>query len=211
MIAQSALRPARKTSPTVGGVAAFVKSVMTAPDLDAQACVARIVAIRDREAFKILFLAFAPKVKTYLIRHGASVAQAEELAQEALLTVWRKAEYYDPARASVAAWLFTIARNLRIDAIRKEQSAMAYALASPPAEASEQSPEDDRETAEREARLREAVSVLPAEQMEVVRLSFFHDKPHAEIARDLCLPLGTVKSRLRLAVVKLRSVLGDLA
>ena len=189
----------------------FSKTVMTAPELDAQACVARIVDSRDREAFKTLFLAFAPKVKTYLVRHGASTAQAEELAQEALLTVWRKADYYDPARASVAAWLFTIARNLRIDAIRKEQSAMAYGLALPPAETTEASPEDHSEIHEREARLREAVRVLPAEQMEVIRLSFFFDKPHAEIARELSLPLGTVKSRLRLAVARLRAVLGDLA
>lgn len=189
----------------------FSKVAMTTPEMDAQACLARIVDCRDREAFKTLFLTFAPKVKTYLIRHGASVAQAEELAQEALLTVWRKAEYYDPARASVAAWLFTIARNLRIDAIRKEQSAMAYILAAPPVETAEASPEDHSEIQEREQRLREAVRVLPAEQMEVVRLSFFFDKPHAEIARELSLPLGTVKSRLRLAVVRLRAVLGDLA
>jgi RNA polymerase sigma-70 factor (ECF subfamily) len=111
----------------------------------------------------------------------------------------------------VAAWLFTIARNLRIDAIRKEQSAMAYVLATPPAEITEASPQDHSETHEREERLREAVRVLPPEQMEVVRLSFFFDKPHAEIARELSLPLGTVKSRLRLAVARLRAVLGDLA
>ena len=172
---------------------------------------ARVAASRDREAFRALFLAFAPKIKSYLIRHGAAAAQAEELAQEALLTLWRKAEIYDPTRASVAAWLFTIARNLRIDTIRKEQSALAYALATPPEELSMASPEDDSETAEREVRLRAAVRILPAEQMEVVRLSFFHDKPHAEIARELSLPLGTVKSRLRLAVARLRTVLGDLA
>ena len=191
-----------------GGV---VVTVAEASELDTAGCMARIVEARDRTAFKLLFLAYAPKVKTYLIRHGASAAQAEELAQEALLTLWRKAEHYDPQRASVAAWLFTIARNLRIDAIRKEQSAMAYVLATPAVEALQDSPEDDSEIAEREVRLREAVRILPAEQMEVVRLSFFFDKPHAEIARELCLPLGTVKSRLRLAIARLRSVLGDLA
>jgi RNA polymerase sigma-70 factor (ECF subfamily) len=186
-------------------------SLAEASGLDAAECMARIVGERDRTAFKLLFLAYAPKVKTYLIRHGASAAQAEELAQEALLTLWRKAHYYNPERASVAAWLFTIARNLRIDAIRKEQSAMVYALAAPPAEEMQDSPEDDRQAAERETRLREAVRILPAEQMEVVRLSFFSDKAHAEIARELSLPLGTVKSRLRLAVTRLRSVLGDMA
>jgi RNA polymerase sigma-70 factor (ECF subfamily) len=191
-----------------GGV---VVTVAETSELDTAGCMARIVEARDRTAFKLLFLAYAPKVKTYLIRHGASPVQAEELAQEALLTLWRKAEHYDSQRASVAAWLFTIARNLRIDAIRKEQSAMAYVLATPAVEALQDSPEDDSEAAEREVRLRQAVRILPAEQMEVVRLSFFFDKPHAEIARELCLPLGTVKSRLRLAIARLRSVLGDLA
>jgi RNA polymerase sigma-70 factor (ECF subfamily) len=182
-----------------------------AAELDTAGCMARIVAARDRTAFKLLFLAYAPKVKTYLIRHGASPAHAEELAQEALLTLWRKAEQYDPQRASVAAWLFTIARNLRIDALRREQSAMAYVLATPAIETAQDSPADHSEAAEREARIREAIRILPAEQLEVVRLSFFFDKPHAEIARDLCLPLGTVKSRLRLAIARLRSILGDLA
>ena len=177
---------------------------------DSAACMARIVATRDREAFRSLFLMFAPRVKAYLLRHGASPVQAEELAQETLLTVWRKAEVYDPARAPVAAWIFTIARNLRIDVLRKERSALAYELAPPP-EDQQATPEEDSQTAEREERLRAAVRDLPADQMEVVRLSFFADKPHAEIAQELSLPLGTVKSRLRLAVARLRRALGDLA
>lgn len=177
---------------------------------DPGAWMARIVASRDREAFRALFLMFAPRVKAYLLRHGASPVHAEELAQETLLTVWRKADVYDPARAPVAAWIFTIARNLRIDVLRKERSALAYELAAPPEER-QATPEDDSQTAEREERLREAVRLLPADQMEVVRLSFFSDKPHSEIARELSLPLGTVKSRLRLAVERLRRALGDLA
>ncbi|RYG04956.1 MAG: sigma-70 family RNA polymerase sigma factor [Caulobacteraceae bacterium] len=173
---------------------------------------ARIVAHRDREAFKTLFLAYAPRLKTYLIRHGATAAQAEELAQEAMLSLWRKAAYYDPNRASVAAWLFTIARNLRIDVLRKERSALAYELASPGDEEERPaSPEAEHEAAERDARVREAVRVLPPDQLEVVRLSFFNEKPHAEIAQILSLPLGTVKSRLRLAAMRLRAALGDLA
>lgn len=173
---------------------------------------ARIVRHRDREAFKALFLAFAPKVKTYLMRHGASNAQAEELAQETLLTLWRKAEQYDVNRASVAAWVFTIARNLRIDVLRKQRSALAYELALP-AEDAEAPPLPDaqHEAAERENRVREAVRILPPDQLEVVRLSFFQDKPHAEIALALSLPLGTVKSRLRLAAARLRAALEDLA
>ncbi len=133
MIAHQVFRLDTGGSRSKGMVVAFAET----SELDTAGCMARIVETRDRAAFKALFLAYAPKVKTYLVRHGASPSQAEELAQEALLTVWRKANYYDPARASVAAWLFTIARNLRIDAIRKEQSAIAYALAVPAVEASD--------------------------------------------------------------------------
>lgn len=169
----------------------------------------RIVRDRDREAFQALFLGLAPKVKTYLIRRGASLALADELAQETFLIVWRRAEQFRADRGSVAAWIFTIARNLSIDSVRRERSAMSYELAviepeSPP------TPDAEHAMSERDARLREAVRALPQEQIEVIQLSFFADKPHAQIARDLALPLGTVKSRLRLAVIKLRAALGDM-
>lgn len=170
----------------------------------------RVTRERDRQAFRALFLALAPKVKTYLVRQGVSPAQADELTQETFLAVWRRADQYHPERGSAAGWIFAIARNLRIDALRRERSAIAYDLKviEPEGPAS---PEAEASVVEREARLREAVDALPREQIEVIRLSFFADKPHAEIARDLALPLGTVKSRLRLAVARLRSALGDLA
>ena len=178
---------------------------------DAGELMRRIAQSADRAAFQALFLQLAPKVKTYLIRHGAPAGLAEDLAQETLLTVWRKAAYFDPSKASVAAWVFTIARNLRIDTLRRERSAIAYALAGPEPQAAPETPEDDSQTAEREMRVTEAIKHLPREQLEVVRLSFFFDKPHAEIASELSLPLGTVKSRLRLALARLRGVVGDLA
>jgi len=180
------------------------------PD-EAGALIVRIAQVRDREAFKTLFLLFAPKVKTYLLRHGADAAKAEELAQDTLLTVWRKAESYDAARAGAAAWIFTIARNLRIDAIRRERAAIAYSLCPPPPDDAPATPEADQDGREREARIRLAMAGLPAEQIAVVQLSFYQDKAHAEIARDLGLPLGTVKSRLRLALARLRGLVGDLA
>lgn len=178
---------------------------------DAGELMRRIAQSADRAAFQALFLQLAPRVKTYLIRHGAPAGLAEDLAQETLLTVWRKAAYFDPSKASVAAWVFTIARNLRIDTVRRERSAIAYALAAPEPQAAPETPEDDSQTAEREMRVKEAIKHLPREQLEVVRLSFFFDKPHAEIASELSLPLGTVKSRLRLALARLRGVVGDLA
>ena len=173
--------------------------------------VVRIARSRDRVAFRELFVAFAPRVKTYLIRRGASVEKAEELAQETLLTVWRKASYFDPARASASAWLFTIARNLRIDGLRRENSAVAYALKADLDDIEDRTPETESQIAERQNRVRAAIADLPPEQLEVVQLSFFQDKPHAEIASELALPLGTVKSRLRLALAKLRGLVGDLA
>lgn len=177
---------------------------------DPAALLLRVVRARDRAAFRALFLALAPKVKTYLIRQGVAPAQADELAQETFLAVWKRADQYRPERGSATGWIFTIARNLRIDALRRERSAMAYDLAVVEPEGPA-SPEAETALVQREARLREAVRTLPRDQVEVIELSFFADKPHAEIARDLALPLGTVKSRLRLAVIKLRAALGDLA
>ncbi len=165
---------------------------------------------RDRAAFAELFTYFAPRVKAYLIRLGANRTQAEELAQEALLIVWRKAEMFDPAKASAATWLFTIARNLRIDAIRHEKRPELDP--DDPAFVVDPGPQADdtmvRE--ETELRVREVMEFLPADQAEVVRLSFFAGKPHSIIATELGLPLGTVKSRLRLAMARMRAALGDM-
>jgi RNA polymerase sigma-70 factor (ECF subfamily) len=164
----------------------------------------------DRNAFAMLFEHFAPRVKSYMLRLGAAPEAAEELAQEALLTVWRKAALFDPARAGASTWIFAIARNLRIDAIRRERRPK---IEDDPTD--EPAPEPAADTvvaaAERDMRLREAMAALPGDQAEVVRQSFFQDKAHSEIARDLDLPLGTVKSRLRLALARLRGLVGDLA
>jgi RNA polymerase sigma-70 factor, ECF subfamily len=200
-------RAARTVLRVVGESAVITE---TEPVTDTGLLMLRIAQSQDKAAFKALFLQLAPKVKAYLIRHGALAAQAEDLAQETLLTVWRKAAYFDPKKASVSAWVFTIARNLRIDALRRERSAVAYAVAVHEPDESPPSPEAENETAEREGRIRAAISTLPAEQLEVIRLSFFSDKPHAEIASELSLPLGTVKSRLRLALARLRGMVGDL-
>ena len=167
----------------------------------------RVAQSRDRAAFSALFDHFAPRIKSYLMRLGAPAAQAEDLAQEAMLSLWRKAHLFDPAKASAATWLFTIARNLRIDAIRREKR--------PELDPQDFMPEagpdaDDAITlAGDEARLREALKDLPPDQAAVIQQSFFADKPHSQIADELGIPLGTVKSRLRLAMVRLKSALGE--
>ena len=176
-----------------------------APELNA--LLARVAATRDRAAFAALFDHFAPRVKSYLLRLGASPALAEDLAQEALLSLWRKAHLFDPAKASAATWLFTIARNLRIDAIRREKR--------PELHPEDFMPEADAAAdvgmvqAYDEDRLRLALKQLPADQIQVVELSFFADKPHSQIAAELDIPLGTVKSRLRLAMARLKRGMGD--
>lgn len=170
------------------------------------ALLVRVAAQRDRSAFAALFTHFAPRVKAYLLRLGAPSGVAEELAQEALLSVWRKAHLFDPAKASAATWLFTIARNLRIDAIRREKR--------PELDPEDFMPEPDADAdaglmlAESEGRLRLALKELPADQIQVVELSFFADKPHSQIAEELGIPLGTVKSRLRLAIGRLKRAMG---
>ena len=165
-----------------------------------------IAASADRGAFAQLFQHFAPRVKSYLLRLGASPSAAEELAQETLLTVWRKAAQFDPARAGASTWIFTIARNLRIDALRQERPAP------PPDQEPETAPPADLAlfAAERESRVRRALMILSPEQAEIVQLSFFSEEPHSAIAHRLGLPLGTVKSRLRLAMGRLRALLEDL-
>ena len=142
------------------------------------------------------------------MRSGMSAGQAEELAQETLLMVWRKAALFDPAKASASTWIFTIARNLRIDAIRREHYPAQHLLEDHNPE-QEPSPSDGLLKAESEQRIRTAMTSLSPEQVNVLHLHYFDDKPHSEIARVLDLPLGTVKSRLRLAMQRLRSLMGE--
>ena len=163
----------------------------------------------DRQAFAQLFQYYAPRLKTYMRKLGTDDAVAEELAQEAMLTVWRKAAYFDPNRANAGTWIFAIARNLRIDMLRKEKRPEIDLddpeLVPDPAPRAD----DVMATDQSERRVRAAVAGLPVEQTEVVTLSFYEDTPHAEIAARLKIPLGTVKSRLRLAMKRIRSELGD--
>lgn len=182
-----------------------------ATEPDFAALIRDVATHADRDSFGVLFNHFAPRVKAWMLRAGAPDSAADELAQETMLTVWRKAALYDPARAGAGTWIFTIARNLRIDAIRRERH--PDELMPDPTDVPDDAPRGDHalETAEREGRVQRAMAVLSPEQAEVIRMAFFQDKPHSEIERSLDIPLGTVKSRLRLAMARLRAALGDLA
>ena len=162
---------------------------------------------RDREAFAGLFQWFAPRVKRYMQRLGADPDTAEDLAQETLVQVWRKAAQYDPARPP-SAWVFTVARNLRIDRLRRQR--LFEVELTEEADAEDEFGDGHQRTLERldAGRLTDLVGALPAEQVQVVRLAYFEGLSHAEVGRALDVPLGTVKSRLRLALAKLRSAMG---
>lgn len=168
-----------------------------------------VAATRDRDAFARLFEHFAPRLKAYLVRAGAPPGAAEDFAQDAMLTVWRKADLFDPRRASAATWIFTIARNRRLDALRRESRPLPAPEMSLALEEPEQ-PDALVSEAEEAARLNAAMSELPPEQLDLLRLAFFQGDAHSEIARKLNLPLGTVKSRIRKAMIKLRIALEPL-
>ncbi len=185
-----------------------LKMTRPAEALEMDALLVRVAQCQDRAAFAALFAYFAPRVKAYLLRLGAPSATAEDLAQEALLNLWRKAHLFDPQKASAATWLFTIARNLRIDALRREKRPEFDPQDLMP----EAGPDADAAISQQdgEGRLRLALKTLPPDQIAVIELSYFADKPHSEIAGELDIPLGTVKSRLRLAMARLKQALGEM-
>ncbi len=166
--------------------------------------VAAIATRQDRAAFADLFAFYAPRLKAYLIRLGLGPSQAEDTAQEVMVTVWRKAGQFDPAQASVATWIYRIARNRRIDAFRREQRQVLDADDPALQPEAEPAPDSGLDAAEREDQVRMALAELPAEQVDLIRRAFYEGLSHRQIADVTGLALGTVKSRLRLAFQKLR-------
>lgn len=170
----------------------------------------RVAATGDVEAFRALFQAYAPRVKSYMLRQGADPATAEELAQETLLAVWRKAALYSDEKGSATTWIFTIARNLRIDRLRREVAWQPLPDSNDETPSGDPAPDEELSERERGARVRSVLADLPADQSEIVKLAYVEGLSHSEIASRLALPLGTVKSRMRLAYQKIRDALEDL-
>ena len=165
-------------------------------------CLVRVKTAQDRAAFAKLFTHFAPRVKAFLMKSGAGAAQAEDVMQEALANVWRKSHLFDPAKASATTWIFTIVRNKQIDVIRKERRPEPEAL-----DWGSEEPDDPADAvamSQEEKIVREAVAALPVTQREIIEKAYFGDLSHSEIAEVTGLPLGTIKSRIRLALDKLR-------
>jgi RNA polymerase sigma-70 factor (ECF subfamily) len=173
--------------------------------------IGRVASRADREAFKSLFDHFSPRIKGFMLRAGCSADEAEEIAQNTLIMVWRKAGQFDPDSSGAAAWIFTIARNLRIDSLRRFARAGRFGedaeLANTP-DATELA-DVVMSRVEDTARVRAAIEQLSEEQSRVIRLSFVEERPHPEIASLLGIPLGTVKSRIRLAMNRLRDLLDE--
>lgn len=169
------------------------------------ACLQKIADDGDRDAFKTLFDHFAPRVKTYVIKLGATPMQADELAQETMLRVWRKAGQFDATKAAASTWIFRIARNLRIDAFRRDSRPELDPDDPSLGPEPEVMPDDQLDAAQSAALVRGAMKDLPEEQKSVLQLAFFEDLSHGEIASRLQIPLGTVKSRSRLALARLRT------
>jgi len=187
-----------------GGAMSVKMSSGQRPVEDDSYLIKRVALERDSLAFRSLFLRFGPRVKAIMMKSGADAETAEDLAQEAMLVVWRKADRYAPERGSLAAWIFTIARNLRIDRLRRQSPEAYEDIDELELEAPEESGETQVQVRQRNELVLKAVAELPPDQRSVIEMSFVHDTPQSDIAQKLGLPLGTVKSRTRLAYIKLR-------
>lgn len=173
------------------------------------ALVSAVAERRDQAAFTRLFDYFGPRLNAYLIRLGCDRAAAEEITQDTMVSLWRKADLFDPTKSSLATWLYRIARNRRIDVLRRDRVEFVdpddFAL-----DVADESSVDAERLVDAQSRddvLRTAMAGLPEEQLALVRLAFFDSLSHSEIAEKTGLPLGTVKSRIRLAFTRLRRAL----
>jgi len=173
-------------------------------DGELTSCIELIGKNQDKSAFSSIFKYFAPRLKSFLVKAGSTDMQAEEVIQEVMIAIWTKANTYDSNKSSVSTWVYTIARNKRIDKIRKEKrhylSESDEGLEVPV----DSTQEKEIFSAQISNSLKGYMSNLPEEQSMLLKLSYFYNKTHADISEELKIPLGTVKSRIRLALAKMR-------
>lgn len=168
-------------------------------------CMANIAQRRDKQSFMALYDHFSPRVNAYLLGQGVDAAQAEDLSQEALLTLWKKAHLYKPEKAAVSTWLFRVARNLWIDRLRKQRRVAYESDDLLDSVAAEQQPQAVAADGDR---LQAVLDSLPRNQAQAVYMSYYEGKSHSEIAEETGMPLGSVKSCLRLAMRTFRQSFG---
>jgi RNA polymerase sigma-70 factor (ECF subfamily) len=174
---------------------------------DFEELLSAVGAVRDGDAFTLLFDHFVPRVQAQMLRHGLPSFAAADVTQDVMETIWRKAHLFDAHKAAASTWIFHIARNRRIDVKRRCRETPCanedfYDIPDP-----HESCEDCLDASRREACLRSALRTLPREQLTLVKLAFYDGLSHSEIAERMKLPLGTVKSRFRLAFSRLRRCL----
>ena len=165
----------------------------------------RVGRDRDKSAFAELFDYFAPRVKSFLLRFGTDMSLAEEIAQEAMIMVWRRAETYDPRQSAASTWIFTIARNKRIDRLRRENRPLPDMTDPAVMPESIETGEIQVARMQQEKKIRHALKNLPEEQAKMIFSAYYEEKSHREIAEESGVALGTVKSRIRLALNRMRS------
>jgi RNA polymerase sigma factor (sigma-70 family) len=193
---------------TVRPINAVSREIIVVTHAEWASLVKAVAELRDRGAFTRLFDHFTPRIEAYLMRLGADRATAEEISQEVMVTLWRKAQLFDVTKSSVTTWLYRIARNRRIDAVRRDRMDYYDPMDSTFDEVADDRPPDAfMDLQRREEILRTAIKDLPEEQLALVRLAFFDSLSHSAIAEQTGLPLGTVKSRIRLAFTRLRRTL----
>ena len=169
--------------------------------------IGKVAKSKDKQAFSEFFSLVAPRVKGYLMKLGSSDIIAEDLLQEVMLTVWKRAETFDRSKAAVSTWLFTIARNKRIDLLRKEIRPELDPEDPMLSREDEKLADTAYEEKQDSEKILEAINTLPQEQSRLINMTFYEDKSHSIIAQELGIPLGTVKSRIRLASSRLKKIL----
>jgi RNA polymerase sigma-70 factor (ECF subfamily) len=165
---------------------------------------AKVAESQDIGSFKKIFDYFSPRLKSFLMRSGADEAIAEEIIQETMTIIWTKADYYDPKVASPSTWIYTIARNKKIDILRKSRKAILEDIDTAILPPVESKADENIEHEQKFEMIAQYLDDLPEDQLNLLKMNFFEEKSHGEISEITKIPLGTVKSRIRLALEKIR-------
>jgi len=171
------------------------------------AAILNIAESQDIGSFKKIFEYFSPRLKSFLMKSGAEESIAEEIIQETMTIIWTKADYYDPKVASPSTWIYTIARNKKIDILRKSRKAILEDIETAVLPAVEPKTEENIEHDQKFDLIAQQLDSLPKDQLDLLKMNFFEEKSHGEISELTGIPLGTVKSRIRLALEKIRAKL----